>query len=117
MLTESTIIAMKGLDLLGEVEQLVLLVILRLGEGAYAVPIREELRRHGVALSRGSVYVTLDRLERKGYVRSWFDDPTPEPGGKARRCFAIQRDGVAVLRANQKLLRRLRAGTLLEPES
>jgi len=117
MLTESTIIAMKGLDLLGEVEQLVLLVILRLGEGAYAVPIREELRRHGVTLSRGSVYVTLDRLERKGYVRSWFDDPTPEPGGKARRCFAIQRDGVAVLRANQKLLRRLRAGTLLEPES
>jgi len=36
---------------------------------------------------------------------------------QARRCFAIQRDGVAVLRANQKLLRRLRAGTLLEPES
>lgn len=103
--------------LLGEVEQLVLLAILRLGEGTYAVPIREELRRAGVALSRGSIYVTLDRLERKRYVRSWFDDPTPEPGGKARRCFAIERDGVVVLRANQKLLRRLQSGTLLEPES
>jgi PadR family transcriptional regulator len=107
---------MKGRELLGEVEQLVLLVILRLGEGSYAVPIREELRRHGVNLSRGSVYVTLDRLERKGYVRSWFDEPIPEPGGKARRCFVIERDGIAALRANQKLLRRLQAGTLLGPE-
>jgi PadR family transcriptional regulator, regulatory protein PadR len=108
---------MKGRALLGEIEQLVLLVILRLGEGTYAVPVRDELRRHGIELSRGSVYVTLDRLERKGYVRSWFDEPTPEPGGKARRCFAIERDGVAALRANQKLLRRLQAGTLLGPES
>ena len=106
---------MKKTELLGEVEQLVLLTILRLGEGTYAVPIREELRRVGVELSRGSVYVTLDRLERKRYVRSWFDEPTPEPGGKSRRCFAIERDGIAVLRTNQKLLRRLQAGTLLEP--
>src|SRR4029453_13378605 len=104
---------MRGRELLGEVEQLVLLVILRLGEGTYAVPIRDELRKHGVDLSRGSIYVTLDRLERKKYVRSWFDEPTPEPGGKARRCFAIERDGVAALRANQALLRRLHAGTLL----
>lgn len=100
--------------IIGEVEQIVLLVILRLGEGAYAVPIREELARHGVTLTRGSVYVTLDRLERKGYVESWFDDPTPEPGGKARRCFRIQRAGVAALRANQRLLRRLQAGTVLD---
>jgi DNA-binding PadR family transcriptional regulator len=105
------------MELLGEVEQLILLVILRLGEGTYAVPIREELRRHGVTLSRGSVYVTLDRLERKGYVRSWFDEPTPEPGGKARRCFAIGREGIAALRANRKLLQRLQTGTLLERES
>jgi DNA-binding PadR family transcriptional regulator len=105
---------MKDRQLLGEVEQLVLLAILRLGDGAYAVPIRAELERHGVALTRGSVYVTLDRLERKRFVRSWFDEPTPEPGGKARRCFAIAGSGVEALRANQKLLRRLQAGTLLE---
>ena len=105
---------MKARQIIGEIEQLVLLAILRLGEGAYAVPIREELAGHGVNLSRGSVYVTLDRLERKGYVRSWFDEPTPEPGGKARRCFRIERAGVAALRANQQLLHRLLAGTPLE---
>ena len=105
---------MKERQILGEVEQVVLLAILRLGEGAYAVPIRAELARHGLSLTRGSVYVTLDRLERKGFVRSWFDDPTPQPGGKARRCFAIDRSGVQALRANHELIRRLQAGTLLE---
>ena len=73
---------MSDRQLLGEVEQLVLLAILRIGDGAYAVPIRAELDRSaGVSLSRGTIYVTLDRLERKGYVSSWFDEPTPEPGG------------------------------------
>jgi PadR family transcriptional regulator, regulatory protein PadR len=101
--------------LLGEVEQLVLLAILRIGEGAYAVPIREELVRHaGITLSRGTIYVTLDRLERKGYLRSWFDDPTPEPGGKARRCFRLERDGLMALRAAQRMVDRLRAGTPLQ---
>lgn len=106
---------MSNQRLLGEVEQLVLLAILRIGEGAYAVPIREELLRHtGVSLSRGTIYVTLDRLERKGYVRSWFDDPTPEPGGKARRCFRLERDGMMALRAAQRMVDRLRAGTPLQ---
>jgi DNA-binding PadR family transcriptional regulator len=102
-------------QLLGEVEQLVLLAILRVGEGAYAVPIREELERQaGVKLSRGTIYVTLDRLERKGYVRSTFADPTPEPGGKARRCFRIEREGLSALRAAQRMADRLRAGTVLD---
>jgi PadR family transcriptional regulator, regulatory protein PadR len=102
-------------QLLGEVEQLVLLAILRIGEGAYAVPIREELERHGgVSLSRGTIYVTLDRLERKGYVSSAFADPTPEPGGKARRCFRIERSGLSALREAQRMLDGMRAGTVLE---
>ena len=102
-------------QLLGEVEQLVLLAILRIGAGAYAVPIREELATHGgVQLSRGTIYVTLDRLERKGYVSSSFADPTPEPGGKARRCFTIERAGLAALRGAHKTVDRLRAGTVLD---
>ena len=105
-------------QLLGEVEQLVLMAIVRIGEGAYAVPIRDELEQHaGVSLSRGTIYVTLDRLERKGYLTSWFDDPTPEPGGKARRCFRIERAGLQALRAAQRMHDRLRAGTPLDGRS
>ena len=103
-------------QLLGEVEQLVLLAILKVGEGAYAVPIRDTLDAAGVKLSRGTTYVTLDRLERKGLVTSWFDDPTPEPGGKATRCFRITTHGMAELRAAQRRIDRLRAGTVLQKD-
>lgn len=102
-------------QLLGEVEQLVLLAIVRIGEGAYAVSIRDELtNRGGVTLSRGTIYVTLDRLERKGYVRSHFAEPTPEPGGKGRRCFHVLPSGMSALRDAQAMTDRLRAGTPLQ---
>ena len=62
--------------ILGELEQLILLAILRLDGKAYAVPILDEVQsKTGLSLSRGSVYVTLDRLEKKGYLESWFADP------------------------------------------
>lgn len=99
---------------LGEVEQLVLLAVLRLQGEAYAVPIRELIKdTAGVDLSRGSVYITLDRLEAKGLVESWFSEPTAEPGGKARRLFRIHPEGVAVLKSARRALDRLAAGTVV----
>ena len=77
--------------LLGEVEQLVLLAVLRLGDDAYAVPIRSLiLDEAGVDLSRGSVYVTLERLERKGYVISWFSNPQAVRGGQGTSSLCSQ---------------------------
>jgi PadR family transcriptional regulator PadR len=91
--------------LLGELEQLVLLAILRLGERAYAVAIRDEIRKQTrFELSRGSIYVTLERLERKGYVTSWFADPTPERGGKAKRYFSAEAVALRELRTCRKAL-------------
>jgi PadR family transcriptional regulator PadR len=97
---------------LGEVEQLVLLAIVRLNGAAYAVPIRALLKTAGgVDLTRGSVYVTLDRLEEKGLVASAFSAPTGGRGGKARRVFRIRPAGTAALRAVHRTLDCLRAGT------
>ena len=80
--------------LLGELEQLVRLAVIGQDGEAYAVSVRDEIaRRTGIELGRGSVYVTLDRLDRKGYVRSQLGDPTPERGGKARRCFVVTAAG------------------------
>jgi PadR family transcriptional regulator PadR len=102
---------------LAEVEQLVLLAVLRLDQEAYAVSIRELIAKDaGVTLSRGSIYVTLDRLEEKGLVRSWFSEPRSEPGGKARRLFRIQPAGVSALRSTRKAFDRLAAGTALGRE-
>jgi PadR family transcriptional regulator PadR len=104
--------------LLGEVEQLVLLAVLRLQDEAYAVPIRELIRRDaGVTLFRGSIYITLERLERKRYVESWFSEPTKARGGKARRLFRIRRAGVTALQGSRRAVDRLAAGTVLEREA
>ncbi len=100
---------------LGEVEQLVLLAVLRLAGEAYAVPIRELIRREAsVTLTRGSIYITLDRLEEKKLVQSWFSEPTGEPGGKARRLFRILPAGIAALRAARRAVDRLSVGTVLD---
>ena len=99
---------------LGEIEQLVLLAVLRLEGEAYAVPIRDLIERlTGVALARGSVYITLDRLEQKGMVESRMSDPTPEPGGKARRVFRIRPSGIAALKSARRAVDRLAAGTII----
>jgi DNA-binding PadR family transcriptional regulator len=91
--------------LLGEVEQMLLLAVLRLGEAAYAVSIREEIcLRAGLTLSRGTIYITLDRLETKGYLRSRFADPTPERGGKAKRYFKPTPAALRALRASRQAL-------------
>jgi DNA-binding PadR family transcriptional regulator len=96
--------------LLGELEQLVMLAAERRGDDAYAVSIRDEIdARTGITLGRSSVYVTLDRLERKGYMTSRFGDPTPERGGKAKRCFRLTPAGRRALAAAESAVARLRA--------
>jgi DNA-binding PadR family transcriptional regulator len=108
----------RGNPLLGEVEQLVLLAVLRLGDEAYAVPIRELIRADArVDLSRGTIYVTLERLERKGYVTSWFSEPQAVRGGKARRLFRLKPPGLAAAKAAKAAVDRLAAGTVVaKPE-
>jgi PadR family transcriptional regulator, regulatory protein PadR len=86
-------------DSLGQFEQLVLTAILTRGEDAYGVSIHskvEELARPK-AVSLGAVYVTLDRLEDKGLVKSWLSDPTPERGGRAKRCYRLEALGERAL--------------------
>lgn len=83
---------------LGHLEQLVLLAVLRLGEGAYAVAVRDEIaaRTQGEP-SRGAVSVTLDRLERKGFLQSRLGEPTAERGGKAKRLYTLAAPGRVAL--------------------
>lgn len=96
---------------LGEFEQLVLLAIVHLRGEAYGIPIVEEIeRRTGREPARAAVYVTLRRLEEKGYVSSWMGDPTPERGGKARRYVKIQAAGRRALRESRQLANQMWRG-------
>lgn len=92
-------------EALGEFEQIVMLAILHLGDGVYGVPIADEIeRRTGRSVTPAAVYVTLRRLEQKGLLSSTMSEPTPERGGKARRCVRITPAGLASLRASRQAL-------------
>jgi DNA-binding PadR family transcriptional regulator len=90
---------------LGEFEHLVLLAILRLGEDAYAVPIRRVIEeRTGRSIARGALYTALERLEGKRCLRSRMGAPLPERGGRSRRYFAVTPAGLAAVRASRRSL-------------
>jgi PadR family transcriptional regulator PadR len=100
---------------LGDLEELVLLAVLRLGTGAYGGAIREELRNHaGRSASISTIYVTLMRLEEKGYVRSWMGEPTGQRGGKAKRFFDLRPEGLKVLEAVRAVRDRMWEGVTEE---
>lgn len=105
-------------DTLGEFEFLVLLAVLRLGDGAYAVPVVDEIReRTGRAPSRAAVYVTLQRLEDAGLVESRLGDPLPERGGKARRYVRVRPEGLRLVEETREAFRRMWAGLALGDEA
>jgi PadR family transcriptional regulator PadR len=99
---------------LGEFEQVVLLAIMRLGDSAFGLTIREEIaactEREPAA---GALYTTLDRLEEKGLVTSKYGDPTPERGGRARRYFTVTARGVDAVARAQRAYQRLMIGLSL----
>ena len=99
---------------IGEFEQMILLAVLQRKDDAYGVTIHEELARHTPrAVARGAVYMTLDRLEKKGLLKSTLSDPTPERGGRGKRCYSLTRPAVQALKASRRTLLSLWDG--LEP--
>lgn len=93
---------------LGEFEQQVLLVVLRLDDEAFGPVIALELeRRAGRRVSRGALYTTFDRLEDKGLLR-WRTVPGTEArDGLPRRRYAVSAAGVVALRAAREVVRSL----------
>ena len=105
---------------LSEFEQLVLLAILRTGEEASGKEIKEDLEQTADrSRSIASIYAVLTRLERRGLVRSWMSDPSPVRGGRSKRCYAMEPEGVTALQEAWHLLERMWDGVdaSLRPKS
>jgi PadR family transcriptional regulator, regulatory protein PadR len=84
--------------ILGEFEQLVLLTLLRLGNGAYGASIRREIEeRTGREVAIGSIYMTLARLERKKMVVAYVGIPSRERGGRRRKHYLMNDPGQRAL--------------------
>ncbi len=96
---------------LGDLEELVLLAVRRLGGEAHGGRIRDELKSFaGRAVSISTVYVTLMRLEQKGYARSWKGEPSASRGGKAKRHYEVSPEGLRVLKGVRDVRERMWRG-------
>ncbi len=102
---------MSSRDYLGEFEHIVVLALLRLGDRAYGVTVRQEIEaRTEREVSIGAIYATLDRLEAKGYVKSELGEPTPERGGRRKRFFHVTAKGAAALSRTQQAIQAMTKG-------
>lgn len=96
---------------LGELEQLLLFAVLRLGDDAYGTRIRSAIEaRTGRTVSPGAIYTALDRLERRGLVISRLGDPTPQRGGKRKRYYKVEPLGAELLRRSHAALASMARG-------
>jgi DNA-binding PadR family transcriptional regulator len=94
---------MKG-TYLGEFEEVVLLAVGILHEGAYAVSITKEIEkqsRRTVHIS--AVHTALYRLEEKGFLKSHLGEATKERGGKRKRLYTITPFGARALQETMEL--------------
>lgn len=92
---------------LSSLELLTLVAMARLGDEAYAVPIRIEIQAcSGRDVSVPAVYAALDRLEHAGLASRWLSESKPERGGRARRHFKLTDTGRDhVIRERERALR------------
>jgi DNA-binding PadR family transcriptional regulator len=83
---------------LREFEELVLLSVRLEGDNASGVTIQQALDREaGRSVSLGAIYTALDRLARKGLVKSWLGEPTPVRGGRRKRHYRLTASGLRQL--------------------
>ena len=97
--------------MLGELEQLLMLAVMRAGDDAYGVTVLAEVERAtGRTPTLATVHTTLARLETKGLVTSWLGEPTPRRGGRRRRLFAVTPAGRRAVRESLAGITRLARG-------
>jgi DNA-binding PadR family transcriptional regulator len=102
---------------LGEFEHLVLLALLRLGNGAYGAGILREIReRTQRDVPIGSVYVTLARLEKKKMVVSYVGEPSRERGGRRRKHYVMNDPGQRALGRAYRAIKAMSEGMQKELE-
>jgi DNA-binding PadR family transcriptional regulator len=101
----------RGEIAMGDLEAKILYAVVHAREKAYGVSIWDTIReRRDEDLAMGAIYATLDRLETKGFVRSWWSEPTAERGGRRKRLFEITALGETALMEYDAKFRRMSDG-------
>lgn len=98
-------------DMLTDLEFLVLLAVLQVGDQAYGLAIQEALEEGADRkISVGSIYNTLMRMEERGEVASALGEPSPTRGGRAKRLYRVTPEGVEALRRTREAMDRMWKG-------
>lgn len=79
-------------------DEILMLAILRLKNNAYGVSIIKEVKkRTGKKLTFGSLWVSLDILHKRGFVKKSMADPTPQRGGRSKIYYSLSPKGIRAL--------------------
>jgi DNA-binding PadR family transcriptional regulator len=89
---------------LGELEEQVLLALVRLGGESYAGQVAEELSdRTGRDVSPATTFMVMRRLEQHGLLTSRVEEAEPSWGGRPRRVYTAKMKAVIpMLRASRR---------------
>lgn len=86
------------MEILTRLEELLLISIWRLKTCAYGVAINKEVsKKSGRDYSLGSLYFSLNQLQRKGYVLKTLGESTPERGGRSKTYYSLTPEGESAL--------------------
>ena len=101
---------MKGTHL-GELEEVVLLVVANLFDNAYGILIKQEIEEKcNRSITISTVHNVLQRLSGKQFLESRYSDPTPERGGKRKLLFRVTKAGQESLQTSKLMRDNLWAG-------
>jgi DNA-binding PadR family transcriptional regulator len=92
------------MEFLTRMEEILLLAVHQLGADAYGVTIKSQVE--GLldkTISVGAIYVPLDRLTKRGYLKTWQGDPSPERGGRSKKYYKLTQSGMNILKETKKL--------------
>lgn len=102
---------------LGDLEQLVMLALLRLGDDGFGAAVQREIaERSGRDVTLGAVYTALARLEEKGFVESFVGEPLPQRGGRRRRHYAVRPEGREAIAEAWRAMKALSRGLTAQLE-
>jgi len=84
---------------ISKAEEMVLLAIWRLGNDAYGVSVRRQIRKDtGKDYTYGTLYGLLRQMGRKGYIQKIKGEPLPKKGGRGKTYFKLTPEGIRALK-------------------
>ena len=85
---------------LGNLEEMVLLMVILVHEEAYGITVRETfIKQYKQKISLSAIHTVLRRLEEKGFTVSEMGGASAERGGRRKRLYKVTPYGYRTVRA------------------